>query len=60
MIESENDNLSFYEIRLFYNIMLKWEKDNLIDYSLMKGADYMQRTLVKKLGIDYKPLKQED
>ncbi len=35
--------------------MLKWEENNLIDYSLMKGADYMQRTLAKRLGIRYEP-----
>ena len=47
--------LSHEETKQFYQLMLRWEKKNLIDYSLMEGADYMQRTLAKRLGIDYKP-----
>jgi hypothetical protein len=47
--------LSHEETKRFYQIMLKWEENNLIDYSLMKGADYIQRTLARRLGIEYKP-----
>lgn len=47
--------LSEEETKKFYQLMLKWEENNLIDYSRMRGADYMQRTLAKILDINYKP-----
>lgn len=47
--------LSHEETKRFYQLMLKWEGNDLIDYSLMEGADYMQRTLAKRLGVDYIP-----
>ena len=46
----------FNELKLCYSFMLKWEQDGLIDYSIMRGASFMQLTLSKILGIDYKPI----